>query len=404
MMNNVNYKIAWRYFFSKSKQTVINRISNLAVFIILVATCSLLIVLSAFSGLKDYGLSFTNVFDPDFRILPSKGKQIYVDSIAINELKSLSEIVEISPIIEEKVFLSFEEKNHVAFLKGVGKNYEAVIPIDSILSIGEWINPESSSVVIGFGIAEILGASVYDYSSFLKITAPKASKRSLINKKPFTSFPSSVVGLYQVSEDIDKKYIFTNLSFAKNIFDLEQNNFSFIEIKSQSNTDISILKEKVEKILNADVKIKSRSDMNEAIQKMMQTENLAVYLIFTLILIIALFNLSGALLIIIMDKKRQLKILTAIGLEKLAFRKIFFYIGCLITFVGGVLGIIIGCIIIISQMEFQFIKVPGTELAYPVILEFENLLLVFFTLIFFGSMASLVTVKNISFINKSFNS
>ena len=137
---------------------------------------------------------------------------------------------------------------------------------------------------------------------------------------------------------------------------------------------------------------------------MMQTENLAVYLIFTLILIIALFNLSGALLIIIMDKKRQLKILTAIGLEKLAFRKIFFYVGCLITFVGGVLGIIIGCIIILFQRKFQFIKVPGTELAYPVILEFENLLLVFFTLIFFGSIASLVTVKNISFINKSFNS
>ena len=72
-MMNVDYKIAWRYFFSKSNQTVINRISNLAVFVILIATCSLLIVLSAFSGLKDFGLSFSNIFDPDFRILPNKG-------------------------------------------------------------------------------------------------------------------------------------------------------------------------------------------------------------------------------------------------------------------------------------------------------------------------------------------
>ena len=208
-MMNVDYKIAWRYFFSKSNQTVINRISNLAIFVILIATCSLLIVLSAFSGLKDYGLSFSNVFDPDFRILPNKGKQIYVDSLSMEKLKAIPEIIDIAPIIEEKVFLSFEGKSHVAFMKGVDANFDSVISIDSILSIGEWVTPESSSVVIGYGIANTLGASVYDYSSFLKITAPKASSGSIINRRPFKSFPSSVVGLYQVSEDIDKKYIFT---------------------------------------------------------------------------------------------------------------------------------------------------------------------------------------------------
>ena len=95
-MMNVDYKIAWRYFFSKSNQTVINRISNLAVFVILIATCSLLIVLSAFSGLKDYGLSFSNVFDPDFRILPNKGKEIYVDSLSMEKLKAIPEIIAVS--------------------------------------------------------------------------------------------------------------------------------------------------------------------------------------------------------------------------------------------------------------------------------------------------------------------
>ncbi len=216
------------------------------------------------------------------------------------------------------------KKNHVAFLKGVDKNFDSVIPIDSILTIGEWISPASSSVVIGYGVANILGASVYDYSSFLKITAPKASSASLLNRKPFKSFPSSVVGLYQVSEDIDKKYIFTNLSFARSLFEFKPNTFSYLEIKSKPNSNKSILQKKVEKILNTDIKIKSRPEINQAVQKMMKTENLAVYSIFTLILIVALFNLSGALLIIILDKKRQLKILSAIGLKKLAYRKIFF--------------------------------------------------------------------------------
>ena len=137
---------------------------------------------------------------------------------------------------------------------------------------------------------------------------------------------------------------------------------------------------------------------------MMKTENLAVYLIFTLILIIALFNLSGALLIIILDKKKQLKILSAIGLQKLAYRKIFFYVGCLITFVGGMSGIIIGSLIILLQKNFRFIKVPGTDLAYPVVLEAENFIVVFLTLVFFGSIASFLTVNNIRFVDKSFES
>ena len=248
-MMTVDYKIAWRYFFSKSNQTVINRISNLAVFVILIATCSLLIVLSAFSGLKDFGLSFSNVFDPDFRILPNKGKQIYVDSLSMEKLKAIPEIIDITPIIEEKVFLSFEGKSHVAFMKGVDVNFDSVIPIDSILSIGEWVSPESSSVVIGYGIANTLGASVYDYSSFLKITAPKASSGSIINRRPFKSFPSSVVGLYQVSEDIDKKYIFTNLSLAKDLFEFKPNTFSYLEINSHNSSDKNVLQKKIQKIL-----------------------------------------------------------------------------------------------------------------------------------------------------------
>ena len=186
---------------------------------ILIATCSLLIVLSAFSGLKDFGLSFSNIFDPDFRVLPQKGKQLVVDSISLHRIETIPGIIGVTPVIEEKVFLSFEQKNHVAFLKGVAPNFNSVIPTKSIVSIGEWISPKSSSVVIGSGIANILGSGVYDYSSFLKITALRNKKASGINRRQFLSFPSSVVGLYQVSEDIDKKYVFSDLSFAKDLLE-----------------------------------------------------------------------------------------------------------------------------------------------------------------------------------------
>ena len=124
----VAFKIAWRYFFSKSRQTIINRINAIALVVIVVATASLLIVLSAFSGLKDFGLSFSNAFDPDHRVTPVLGKTLTLDSIALNRLHSISEIKDFAPILEEKVFLSFKEKNQVAYLKGVGNDYLKVIP------------------------------------------------------------------------------------------------------------------------------------------------------------------------------------------------------------------------------------------------------------------------------------
>ena len=112
----VAFKIAWRYFFSKSRQTIINRINAIALIVIIIASASLLIVLSAFSGLKDFGLSFSNAFDPDYRVTPVQGKTLTIDSIALNQLYSISEINDLAPIIEEKVFLSFKEKNQVAYL------------------------------------------------------------------------------------------------------------------------------------------------------------------------------------------------------------------------------------------------------------------------------------------------
>jgi len=146
----VVFKIAWRYFFSKSRQTVINRINAIALLVIVVATAALMIVLSAFSGLKDFGLSFSNAFDPNYRVTSLLGKTITLDSAALSQLKAIDEIKAISPILEEKVFLSFEEKNQVAYLKGVGKDYLSVIPADSLIAVGEWLIPESNTIVAGF--------------------------------------------------------------------------------------------------------------------------------------------------------------------------------------------------------------------------------------------------------------
>ena len=381
-------KIAWRYFFSKNGQTVINRINSIALLVIVVATAALMIVLSAFSGLKDFGLSFSNIFDPDFRVVAKQGKTIRLDSSQIHRLESTDEIKAFSPILEEKVFLSFKEKDQVAYLKGVGPDYLNVIPADSLIAVGEWLIPDSNAIVAGYGIGAGMDLGVYDYGSFLNISIPRKNLKSTLRQNPFYTQQAVTIGLYQISEDIDQKYIFSTLDFARNLLQYPQNVFSSIEIKAAPETPSKDLKKIIQEIMGGSVEIKDRAQLNTALYKMLNTEHLAIYLIFTLVLIIALFNVVGALVMMILDKKPQMTILKAMGITQQQLRQTFFSLGMLIILFGGGIGLALSSIVILIQQWSPFINVPGTSLPYPVQWEIGNLLLVMGTLLFLGSMAS----------------
>ena len=381
-------KIAWRYFFSKSGQTVINRINSIALLVIVVATAALMIVLSAFSGLKDFGLSFSNIFDPDLRVVAKQGKTIRLDSSQIHRLESTDEIKAFSPILEEKVFLSFKEKDQVAYLKGVGPDYLNVIPADSLIAVGEWLIPDSNAIVAGYGIGAGMDLGVYDYGSFLNISIPRKNLKSTLRQNPFYTQQAVTIGLYQISEDIDQKYIFSTLDFARNLLQYPQNVFSSIEIKAAPETPSKDLKKIIQEIMGDSVEIKDRAQLNTALYKMLNTEHLAIYLIFTLVLIIALFNVVGALVMMILDKKPQMTILKAMGITQQQLRQTFFSLGMLIILFGGGIGLALSSIVILIQQWSPFINVPGTSLPYPVQWEIGNLLLVMGTLLFLGSMAS----------------
>lgn len=384
----VVFKIAWRYFFSKSGQTVINRINSIALLVIVVATAALMIVLSAFSGLKDFGLSFSNVFDPDFRAVPSHGKTITIDSNQIKQLEKVVGIKAFSPILEEKVFLSFKEKTQVAYLKGVGADYLKVIPADSLVAIGEWLLPESNVIVAGYGIGAGMDLGVYDYGSFLNISIPRKNLKGSLKQNPFYTEQVITIGLYQISEDIDQKYVFSTLDFARNLLQYPQNVFSAIEIKASMEGSSKDLKNTIQEIMGNSVEIKDRAQLNTALYKMLNTEHLAIYLIFTLVLIIALFNVVGALVMMILDKKPQINILKAMGITQKHLRQSFFLLGMLIICVGGGIGLLMSSFVILIQQWIPLIYVPGTSLPYPVKWELENLLLVMATLLILGSVAS----------------
>ncbi len=389
------FKIAFRYFFSKNEQTVINKINFLSLILIIISSASLFIVLSAFDGLKTFGLSFSNKFDADYELSPLNGKYLNVSPESISEINNLEEIIEVAPQIEEKVFLSFKEKNQVAVLKGVDSSYNKVIPIKDLVMIGDWIDNDNSKTVIGYGISSKLGLGVYDYSSFLKISVPRNNNSSVLNLNPFKSLPLIVVGFYQINEELDNKYIFTSLSFAKNLLNLKENQYSNLIIKTIDNINKKKLEEKINIIIKEKTKLTSRLEKNAALYKMLNTENIAVYFIFSLVMIVSLFNLIGSLIMMILNKKKEMKILIAMGVSNKNLSQIFYFIGLIICFVGGILGLSLGSLLVFIQKYSSIINVPGTNLSYPVEFNIKNIIVVFLTLIILGSISSLWSIRGI---------
>ena len=380
--------IASRYFFTRSKQSVINIINYIALSVVLIATAALLIVLSAFTGLKDFGLSFSNVFDPDFRVEAVQGKVLEVDSVALASIKQLDGILAVSGIIEDKVFLNYRDKNHVVYLKGVDSTYQKVIESDRFLSSGAWFSKELDEVVIGGGVAQVLSLGVYDYNDFLVLTVPKRSASATQLKEPFINKTALVSGIYSVSEELDKKYMFSNLSFARDLFQRKGNVYSSLELKVDPSLNRKQLEEQLQALLKTPIRIRSRTELNAALFKMLNNEQMAIYWIFTLVIIIALFNVVGALIMMILEKRPQLKVLYALGVQPKEIRLIFFYLGGMISWVGGGLGILLGTTLVLLQRYFPFLYVPGTNFPYPVRLELQNVAMVLLLLLVLGGLAS----------------
>ena len=169
--------ISKRFFFSKSNWNIVNIISQIASFVLVIATCAFFIVLSVFSGLKDFGLNYSKAFDPDIKIVHSKDKHFNLSMLPLAELTKLSGVNRLSQIIEEKVLLSNENKNSYGFLTGVDEKYSSVVEIDSVLVLGRWVSQDLNEVVVSMTIADNLSLGLFNYGGGLDILVPSLSKK-----------------------------------------------------------------------------------------------------------------------------------------------------------------------------------------------------------------------------------
>ncbi len=386
--------IAKRYLFSKSSNNAINIITAIAGIGVIVGAMSLFIVLSGFSGLKDFSLQFSSVFDSDLKVYPETGKTLNLSKQQEQLLQQINEIEAFSKIVEERVFLTFKGKNSISHIKGVDQNYQRVNAIDSTIFDGGWFESDNTAV-IGAQISRNLNLGVYDYSELLEIYVPTPGSGQITDvTQAFNKEHVVVSGIYHVNEELNSKYVFTPIVLAKSLLSYEEDVVSSIEFKLLTGANEVDVKAKISEILNQNIVFKNRMQQNDALYKMLNTENLAVYLIFTLVLIIAIFNVIASIIMIILDKKHNIKTMKNLGATLKEIRQIFYLQGVLMTVLGGLVGIILGVIITLLQLQFDLVMITAT-LPYPVKLELFNVFLVFFTILLLGIIASRIASSRV---------
>ncbi|RZJ30102.1 MAG: ABC transporter permease [Flavobacterium sp.] len=363
---------------------------------IIVGAMALFVVLSVFSGLRDFSLSFSNDSDPDLKATPMKGKSFFISPEQIAQLQKTEGVASYSKVIEERVLFSFNGKEKVAYLKGVDSLFAKVNDVRQILYNGTWLKPNTSQVVVGYGIADDLSMGLFDFNNVLETYVPKPGRGNIDNPdEAFNKANLIPIGIYAINEDLDKKFVFADLGLTQEVLQYRPNQISALEIRLKAGADENAVAKKISGIFRNSLEIRTRAQQNESLYRMLNTENLAVYLIFTLVIIIALFNLIGALTMMILDKKANLKTLLSLGSEISDLRKIFLLQGSLLTVTGGIFGLVLGITIVILQQRFQLVMITKS-LAYPVVFSFKNVAIVLGTIISLGILASWIAASRVS--------
>lgn len=392
---NVSLYIAKRYLFSKSSNNAINFITIIAAIGVIIGSASLFIVLSGFAGLKDFSLQFSSIVDPDLKILSAKGKSFKITQEELTQLDALKGIASYSKVIEERVILNFDNKHIIANLKGVDENYPKST-IDSILVQGHWFEPNTDQIVSGWGISNNLSFGVFDFAKTIRISVPKPGKGQVSSIKGiFNSVNATNSGVFQINEELDNMYVFANFDTAQYLLGYKKNQISAIELQLTNPEDILIIKQQLLNVFGNKIVVKNRMQLNDALYKMLNTEYLAVYLIFTLVLIIALFNVIGSIVMMILDKKKNLNTLFNLGATIKDIRYIFFLQGSLMTLIGGSIGLLLGFILIWFQKMFSLVMITSS-LPYPVTIKPVNFVIVFATISILGILASKIASARIS--------
>ncbi len=383
-MKNIAFYIASRYLLSKKGSTAVTFITWLAVGAMTVAVAAMFVIISVFSGLEVFNQNLISNLHADLTVKSTSGKTIKDFQKIKAILKKTPEIQDFSRVIEEKVYLNYNGKGDIAYLRGVDSAYTKVNPIDKTIFYGKYPSFEYSNEVIMENSLDIrLSIPVDTIQDFATVFMPKPGT-GIINKEEdiYNKKNIMVTGVFPGNDQLNN-YIISPIELSEELLQLPKNSAYQIVIKIKNPKNADQVKSDLQKSLGKDFEIKTKQEENAAFWKMINTEKLFIYLIFALVIFITTFNLAGAIIILQLDKKEQAKSLISLGFPLSHLRKTYFYTGILIVVLGVVSGLILGSALCLFQQYTEFFKAVA-DVPFPVKIVVENYFIVAATASVFG--------------------
>lgn len=363
---------AWRYFKAKKSTNAINIIAWVSVTAIAFATAALLILWSAFNGFEDLVKSLYSTFYTDIKVSPVTGKTIILSPSQIEALKKLNGVTAVSLIAQEKALLQNGDYPVFVELKGVDSNYTRVTTVEKSLVRGKFElgDAQHPGAILGVGIENAI--AVLSDRSIGGVTVYLPRRGTAEFSDPLSSFSEGKItpnGAFAIQQDFDNKFVLTNIDFVKQYMNFRPDEYSSVEIATSTAGEEEIIKKKIKNILGKEYFIQTRYEQNSSLYNVMRLEKYAIFGIFILVLVVAAFNMIGALSMLVMEKQKDIQILQSMGADKRWIQKIFLSEGIILALIGAGAGIIMAVLLCFLQIQFKLIPLQGASFIidyYPV--------------------------------------
>lgn len=394
---NTSIYIAQRYLFSRKKMHAINIISGISMLGVFVGSAALVIILSVFNGFEKVILSLYSNFTPEIKIEPARGKTFNPNTAYFKQLSHNEALFSYTQTLQEKALIRYGDRQFIGTLRGVSKDFLKNPQLDSTIQNGSFTLDVAGNpfVVIGATVQNSLGVNINNPMAQLQIYSPRRKVINAVNPEDeFVRRGINVSGIFSIQQDFDD-IIVAPLAFTRDLLD-EPTDVSSIELNFKKGTNLNQQQEEIQEKLGSSFLVKNRFEQNTELYKTLKTERWSVFLILVFILIIAIFNIIGSLTMLVIDKRKDIAILTSLGAGKPLIQGIFFFEGMMISISGCVLGMLAGLIFCVLQQQYGFIKMGGQMMvidAYPIHLKVNDFIIVFLTVSGIAVIASGVSAR-----------
>ena len=400
---NLSFLFAQRYFKSKKSTHAINVIAWISIAAIIIGTASLITVLSVFNGFEGLVKSLYSSFYTDIKILPESGKTIQLTPDQLQQIRNTGGVKNFSCIIEEKALLKNNDGDkdyqNVAVLKGVDENYQYVSGLASHIIAGNYDigTADTPRIILGAGVEGSLNVLSDRNITPLTVFLPRKGTSEQIDLvNDISSRYIYTSSTFLIQQDFDNKYAITSIDFIRDALKYGPNEYSGLEIALTNASLSDEIKSRLKKLLGPGYKVLDKYEQNKSLYAVMNLERWVIYGVLSLILVVAAFNMIGALTMLALEKQKDITVLHALGANRSFIQKIFLSEGVLLALIGCVAGMLLALLLIFLQIKFKLIPLQGGSFLidyFPVKLRGMDFIIVGATVFVISLAASLFPAR-----------